>query len=174
MSQENYGGEKKEVICLKKNYNIQNYCIQKDETVLGKGKDISKIKWSPKPDLSIWELAICIKGSWLIKLIELTKSLHSFLKIILTVIATKKTLIANTCVCMLSCVCLTLCDPMDCSLPGSSVHWTFQARILSGLPFPCLGDLPDPGIEPCLLSLLHWQDDSLLLPLYHAPGSSDW
>ena len=26
--------------------------------------------------------------------------------------------------------CLTLCDPMDCSLPGSSVHRIFQARIL--------------------------------------------
>ena len=26
--------------------------------------------------------------------------------------------------------CLTLCDPMDCSLPGSSVHGIFQARIL--------------------------------------------
>ena len=26
--------------------------------------------------------------------------------------------------------CLTLCDLMDCSLPGSSVHGTFQARIL--------------------------------------------
>ena len=26
--------------------------------------------------------------------------------------------------------CLTLCDPMDCSLPGSSVHWIFQARVL--------------------------------------------
>ena len=25
---------------------------------------------------------------------------------------------------------LTLCDPMDYSLPGSSVHWIFQARIL--------------------------------------------
>ena len=24
----------------------------------------------------------------------------------------------------------TLCDPMDCSLPGSSVHGTFQARVL--------------------------------------------
>ena len=27
-------------------------------------------------------------------------------------------------------LCLTLCDPMDCSLPGSSIHGTFQARIL--------------------------------------------
>ena len=25
-------------------------------------------------------------------------------------------------------LCLTLCDPMDCSLPGSSVHGIFQAR----------------------------------------------
>ena len=26
--------------------------------------------------------------------------------------------------------CRTLCDPMDCSLPGSSVHGIFQARVL--------------------------------------------
>ena len=26
--------------------------------------------------------------------------------------------------------CLTLCDPMDCSLPGSSIHVIFQASIL--------------------------------------------
>ena len=26
--------------------------------------------------------------------------------------------------------CLTLCDPMDCSPPGSSVHEIFQARVL--------------------------------------------
>ena len=28
--------------------------------------------------------------------------------------------------------CPTLHDPMDCSLPGSSVHWIFQARVLEG------------------------------------------
>ena len=33
---------------------------------------------------------------------------------------------------------------MDCSPPGSSVHGILQAR---RLPFPSLGDLPDPGIE---------------------------
>ena len=44
--------------------------------------------------------------------------------------------------------CLTLCDPMDCNLPGSSVHGIFQARILEWLPFPPPGDLPNPGIEP--------------------------
>ena len=26
--------------------------------------------------------------------------------------------------------CLTLSNPMDCSLPGSSIHWIFQARVL--------------------------------------------
>ena len=26
--------------------------------------------------------------------------------------------------------CLTLCNPMDCSLPGSSVHGIFQAIVL--------------------------------------------
>ena len=32
--------------------------------------------------------------------------------------------------------CPTLCDPMDCRLPGSTVHGIFQARILEWLPFP--------------------------------------
>ena len=43
--------------------------------------------------------------------------------------------------------CPTLCNPMDCS-PPDSVHGIFQARILKCLPFPPLGDLPNPGIEP--------------------------
>ena len=30
----------------------------------------------------------------------------------------------------------TLCDPMDCSLPGSSVHGIFQARILEWVAIP--------------------------------------
>ena len=32
--------------------------------------------------------------------------------------------------------CLTLCDPVDCSLPGSSVHGIFQARILEWVVIP--------------------------------------
>ena len=32
--------------------------------------------------------------------------------------------------------CLTLCDPMDCSLPGSSVHGILQARILGWVAVP--------------------------------------
>ena len=33
-------------------------------------------------------------------------------------------------------LCLTLCDPMDCSPPGSSVHGTLQARILEWAAMP--------------------------------------
>ena len=32
--------------------------------------------------------------------------------------------------------CPTLCDPMDCSLPGFSIHGIFQARTLEWVPFP--------------------------------------
>ena len=32
--------------------------------------------------------------------------------------------------------CLTLCDPMDCSLPGSSGHGICQARILEWVAVP--------------------------------------
>ena len=44
--------------------------------------------------------------------------------------------------------CLTLCDPTDCSPPGSSVHGIFQAKYWSELPFPLPGDLTNPGIQP--------------------------
>ena len=43
---------------------------------------------------------------------------------------------------------LTLCDPMGCSPPGSSVYKILQARIPGVLPFPFSEDLPNPGIEP--------------------------
>ena len=43
--------------------------------------------------------------------------------------------------------CLTLCHPMDCSSPGSSVHGSVQAKVLSGLPCPPPGILPNPGIK---------------------------
>ena len=39
------------------------------------------------------------------------------------------------CVCLVSQSCLTLCDPMDCSLPGSLIHGIFQARVLERVPF---------------------------------------
>ena len=43
--------------------------------------------------------------------------------------------------------CLTLCNPIDCSLPGASVHGFPRQEYWSGLLFPPLGDIPDPRIE---------------------------
>ena len=45
-------------------------------------------------------------------------------------------------------LCLTLCNPMDCSPPGSCVHGVFLTRILEGVAMASFGDLPDPGIKP--------------------------
>ena len=38
--------------------------------------------------------------------------------------------------CLVAQLCLTLCDPMDCSPPGSSVHGILQARILEWIAMP--------------------------------------
>ena len=49
---------------------------------------------------------------------------------------------------LVSQLCLILCETMDCSPPGSSVHGILQQEYWSGLPFPFPGGLPDPGIKP--------------------------
>ena len=55
----------------------------------------------------------------------------------------------------LSCCCaqsrLTLCDPVDCSLPDSFVHEFSRQEYWSGFPFPSPGDLPNSGIKPASL-----------------------
>ena len=52
-----------------------------------------------------------------------------------------------------------LCDPLDCSPPGSSVHGISQQDDQSGFPFPHARDLLTPRLNPWLLHLLHWQGD---------------
>ena len=54
---------------------------------------------------------------------------------------------------------LTLCNPVDHSVPDSSVGFSRQ-EYWSGLPFLSPGDLPDSGVEPMSSA---WQVDSLLL-----------
>ena len=80
--------------------------------------------------------------------------LHGF--IVLTLNYTLQ-LIICLCVCVCVCVCvlvtqscLTLCDPMDYSLPGCSTHEFSRQEYWSGLPFPSPEDLTNPGIEPGL------------------------
>ena len=59
--------------------------------------------------------------------------------------------------------CLTLCDPMDCSSPGSSVHGISQARIVEWVAISSSRDLPNPGIKPVSPASPELQVDSLLL-----------
>ena len=73
---------------------------------------------------------------------------------------------------------LSLCDPMDCSLAGSSVYGILQAKVLEWVvisfsrvsfrPRNQTGDLPDPGIEPASPA---WQVDSL--PLSHQESPTE-
>ena len=60
-------------------------------------------------------------------------------------------LVSDVCASSVAQSCPTLCDPMDCSLPGSSVHGIFQARN-TGVGCYFLGDLTNPGIEPASLA----------------------
>ena len=59
-------------------------------------------------------------------------------------------------------LCLTLRDPMDCSLPGSSVHGIFQARVL----------------ERGAIALCSWYfvnlDSCLAPPRFPVPGGDPW
>ena len=58
--------------------------------------------------------------------------------------------------CLVAQSCLTLCDPMDCSLPGFSVHESFQARMLEWIAiFFLRGIFPTQGSNSSLLCLLH-------------------
>ena len=63
--------------------------------------------------------------------------------------------------------CLTLCDPMDCNPPGSSVHEFSKQEYWSQLLFPSPGGLPDQGIEPRSPAL---QADSLPSEIKGSPG----
>ena len=57
-------------------------------------------------------------------------------------------------------LCLTFCNPVECSLPGSSVHRIFPTRMLEWVAIFSSGDLLYPGMEFTLPAL---QVDSLSL-----------
>ena len=65
--------------------------------------------------------------------------------------------IKDICVCMHTKslhLCLTLCNALGCSLPGSSVHGIPQARILEWVAVPFLQDIfPTQQFNQCLLRL---------------------
>ena len=63
-------------------------------------------------------------------------------------------------------LCPTLCNSVDCSLPGPLSKGFSREESWSGLPCPTPGDLPDPGIEARSLEL--WAD-SLPFELLEKP-----
>ena len=70
--------------------------------------------------------------------------------------------------------CLTLCDPMDCSPIGPSVHGILQARILEWVAIPFFSQwLIKNKIQECLNSTISWHVISvyfLLFPWLSVPG----
>ena len=87
------------------------------------------------------------------------------------------------CVCVCLCVCThtqrhahlviqlcsTLCDSLDSSPPGSSVHGISQARMLQWVAISSPEDLPNPGTEPVFPAL---QVDSLPTIVINPIGDS--
>ena len=68
--------------------------------------------------------------------------------------------------------CLTLCNPMDCSLPGSPVHGILQARILEWLAMLSFRGSSQPRYQTHISCLLHWQTGSLPLTPPGKPSST--
>ena len=76
--------------------------------------------------------------------------------------------------------CPTLCDPMYCSPPGSSVHGIFQARILEWIAISFQVIFPTQGSSLCLLIsctgrwiLYHCTTKGALTCYQDFPGGSD-
>ena len=66
--------------------------------------------------------------------------------------------------CLVTQSCLTVCDPKDCSPPGSSVHGDSPGMNIGvGCHALLQGIFPTRGSNPHLLCFLHWQEDSLPL-----------
>ena len=62
--------------------------------------------------------------------------------------------------CVVTLIVSNHCDPMDYRPPGSSGLEFSKQECWSRLPFSPPVHLPNPGSNPCLLHLLHWEVDS--------------
>ena len=79
---------------------------------------------------------------------------------------------SNACMCSLTQSYLILCNSLNFSLPGSSVHG-FSRQYWSRLPFPSPRNLPNPGVEPASPALTV----RFLLPVVINPlkcNESEW
>ena len=83
------------------------------------------------------------------------------------------------CGCWVAQACLTLCEPMDCSLPDSSVHWIFQARILELVVISYSRGSSQPRDwtqVPCISRwlLYHWATQEALYILCELSNQKRW
>ena len=85
------------------------------------------------------------------------------------------------CVCVSAQSCLTLCDPIDYSHQAPLSMGFPRQEYWSGLPFPSPGALPNPGIKPTCLCLLHcrqilyhWAVPSALVLFANGPCLLNW
>ena len=85
----------------------------------------------------------------------------------------------GVCVCALSLQsCLTLCNPVDCNLPGSSVHGILQARVLEWTTMPFFRGSSWPRNRTCISCIAgrfftDWATREALTPTCF-PTSSPW
>ena len=102
---------------------------------------LRKIKYWAQWSCSWWVWA----GSWVC---SLKSKLHCFsMPFYLIFILISTILLLHMCV-LAPQLCPTLCDPMNCSPPGSSIHGFSRQEYWSEQPIPSPGDLPYPGIKP--------------------------
>ena len=110
---------------------LSRYSREWYQTLLAAHPDSSLL---PSPDnrtsLSSWPLAVCV---------------YVYVK-------------GCVCVCVCIQLCLTFCDPMDCSPPGSSVHGIFLARILEcvAVSYPRGSSQPRDRTSVSYTSSNHW------------------
>ena len=75
----------------------------------------------------------------------------------------------HICECLVAQSCPALWDPMDCNLPGSSIHGIFRARILEWVAVPSSRVSFRRRDWTCFSCLLHWQAGSLPFELQGKP-----
>ena len=66
--------------------------------------------------------------------------------------------------------CQTLCNPVDCSIPGSFVHGVLQARILEWVAMPSSRESSWPRDRTCVLQLLYCRQILYCLATRKAPS----
>ena len=142
-------------------WNVKSKCVQTHKYIIAKGSDRLGV------NLRFISLELCFHG-------QFPPMLHFYfliykmgIKMTLThwnLVGWSLFLYVCFCCCLVTQSCPTLCNPMDCSPPASSVRGICQARILGSCCHSLLQWLfPTQGLNPHLLNLLHRQADSLLL-----------